>query len=280
VILHLRTFDVGARFESPAALADAIAARVESSWAAGADIVALPEFLWMTLEPFAGRDPLRDVAALFWNSLWPAMIERLGKDGKFTLLGSVPMLMPDGTLRNRAPILSDGRPLHQDKLNLTPWERDFSAGETLHIIPFRGLRVAVAVCLDVEVPELATTLRGLDLDLLLVPSATESILGVERIGRCASARAVELGCLVGVCHLTGSMRSEWIDTNIGRTGFYAPSQSPFLDTPRTIESPVLDAGETCSAFSLHAGALGEIRRLREETNPALLTAPAPKAELL
>jgi predicted amidohydrolase len=92
--------------------------------------------------------------------------------------------------------------LYQDKLHLTPWESAFSPGDTLHLWHFAGLRIAVIICLDIEIPELSARLRDEEVDLILCPSATETVLGVERVDRCASARAVELGCHVAVSHLT------------------------------------------------------------------------------
>jgi predicted amidohydrolase len=69
----------------------------------------------------------------------------------------------------------------------------------LRVWEFGGVRFAVIICLDIEIPEISAKLRGRGVDVILVPSATETILGVERVDRCASARAVELGAIVGVC---------------------------------------------------------------------------------
>ena len=68
--LALLTFDVGVPAASPDAFADRVCAQVREAWDDGADLVVLPEFLWMGLEPFvAGEDKLRGVAQLFWTDL-------------------------------------------------------------------------------------------------------------------------------------------------------------------------------------------------------------------
>ena len=201
--LDLWTFDVGVQAESPQAYAEECLRRVEESWADGADLVLFPEFCWVGLERFVRKEQgLRGVADLFWSKMWPVMETRLNRADKTVVLGTAPF-WDETTQRlfNRAPIFCEGRALHQDKLHLTPWENAFSPGEALRLWRFGGLTIAVIICLDIEVPELAARLRGSGVDLILVPGATENILGVERVNRCASARAVELGCCVGVAHL-------------------------------------------------------------------------------
>ena len=159
----------------------------------------------------------------------------------------------------------------QDKLHLTPWEEAFAPGKALSVWEFGGVRFAVIICLDIEIPEISVKLRGRGVDVLLVPSATETILGVERVDRCASARAVELGAIVGVSHLTGGTQSSLIDENVGRTAVYYPSQASFRNEPRWNEGEVIDRGIQKQRLVIDKRALNVMRRMRQETNPALLT---------
>lgn len=277
--LDLWTFDVSAAADSPAAAAALITRRVEESWDAGADIVVFPEFSWLILERFvSGPDPLRKVASLFQNELWPEIRKTLARPGKAAVLGTVPFAMPDGRLRNRAPILCGHHELHQDKLHLTPWETAFSGGEALQVWSLAGHRIAVMICLDVEIPELAAALRGQGVDLLLIPSATESLLGVERIGRCASARAVELCCHTAVCHLVGRTDSELIDENLGQLAVFHPSQSPFQVQPRCLPGEILSGGFHRMSIQLDMAAPGAARSRPSETNPALVQATPIRIE--
>jgi predicted amidohydrolase len=227
----------------------------------------------MALERFVdGPEKLEGVAALFWVKLWPELRTGLHHPDKAVVLGSVPFLDDAGALRNRVPILSEGREGFQDKIHLTPWENRFSGGGPLRIWEFKGLRIATVVCLDIEIPELSVALRGKKVDLLLVPSATENVLGVERVGRCASARAVELGCYTAVCQLVGRMESELIDENIGRVAVYSPSQSPFLPDDRHDESAIFTNGFHCGSFALNLEALANARALVGETDPSRVRA--------
>jgi predicted amidohydrolase len=273
MILDLHTFDPGLSTDGPRAFADAVMAKVEASWQTGADLVVLPEFTWMGLEPLIGPcvdRPLEKIARCFWEQLYPEIHERMSRSGKAVVLGTVPALAPDGSVRNRAPIFADAASFHQDKLHLTPWEQAFSPGDKIQLWRLGGFCIAVIICLDIEIPELSARLRDCGVDLILCPSATETILGTERVNRCASARAVELGCYVGVSHLTGVAKSDLIDVNVGRAAFYRPSQAAFREVSRVEETAVFDAGSHCLRVSLDRHALEVMRRMKAETNPASL----------
>ena len=271
--LDLVTFDPGMAATNASAFANAIVQRVEESWGSGADLVLFPEFTWVGLEPLLASDqtkPLHRVAEVFWNELMPEMMGKLARQDKAVVVGTAPCLHADGSLRNRAVIFADGKLLHQDKLHLTPWESAFTPGETLYLWTFGGFRIAVIICLDIEIPELSSRLRDAGVDLILCPSATETILGVERVNRCASARSVELGCYVGVSHLTGRTTSDLIDDNIGRAALYRPSQAAFQELPRSEETEIISRGSQTLRVRLERCALEIMRRMIAETNPSHL----------
>lgn len=276
MILDLLTFDPGLPANDPADFARQVQELVQRSWDSGADLVLLPEFTWMGLEPLVSQAPeegslYHSISRTFWQELLPGLREGLSTPDKAVVLGTVPFADREtGCVTNRAVILKGDQLLHQDKLHLTPWESMFSPGNTLHLWEFRGFKIAVVICLDIEIPEISASLRGKNVDVILCPSATETILGVERVDRCASARAVELGCHVAVSHLTGTARSELIDENIGRLAIYHPSQSSFKRSPRWIETEVFSKGVHSLRVTLEKKPLEIMRRMQVETNPAHL----------
>jgi predicted amidohydrolase len=274
--LHLLSFDAGYAADSPSAFTDKVVELVHASWDDGADLVLLPELLWMGLERFVDQhDPVRGVASLFSDQLWPGLQISLSRPAKAVVLGTTPFC--DGTgLRNRAPIIAAGRILHQDKIHLTPWESAFCGGGPLCLWTFRDVTIAVVICLDIEIPEISAALRGSGVDLILVPSATESMMGVERVGRCADARAVELGCHVALCHLCGLAESELIDQNLGRLAFFSPSQSLFTESPRRIASDVFSDGFHRLAVDVDIAAIRRNRHLAGETDPSKVSARMPE----
>jgi predicted amidohydrolase len=286
--IDLWTFDVGVNAPTLEAYAAEMTRRVYESWDSGADVVVFPEYAWMGLERWVTRqEKLAGVAELFWNGLWPGLQKDLNREGKVVVLGSVPWMAigmePAGAaestvklkpglqrFHNRVPIVCSGRVLFQDKLHLTPWESVFSAGTELQLFMVRGVTFAVIICLDIEVPELSAALRDKGVGCLLVPSATENILGVERVGRCANARSVELCCHVGVSQLVGCAESELVDENVGRLGWFTPSQTPFLKMEREQVSEVHEKGFHKMRCVLDAKALARARSRKAETNPAQL----------
>lgn len=274
MILDLLTFDPGFACENPSAYADEIMCRIEQGWDSGADLVLLPEFTWMGLEPFVEKqasDPniYHALSRVFWETLLPSMQQRLARAGKAVIMGTVPCVDSDThRVFNRAPILDSGILRYQDKLHLTPGEGEFSPGGILYLWEFQGFRVAVLICLDIEIPEISARLRGDGVDLILCPCATNNMMGVERVNRCASARSVELGCHVAVCHLTGNAHSELVDENMGRLAFYSPSQAAFKNAVREIETDIYASGFHQLRVNLDQHPLRLMRRLKAETNPA------------
>jgi predicted amidohydrolase len=271
--LDLLTWDVTPGPTTPRACTQAIIDEVTASWDSGSDLAVLPEFAWMMLEPLLPKTPsaLHAVAQHFWTHELPHLQAALTRPDKAVVLGTCPFLDPTtGHLHNRAPILRSGDLMHQDKLHLTPWEKAFTPGTEVNLFTFRGFTLAVVICLDIEVPELSVRLRGQGVDIILCPSATETELGTERVDRCASARAVELGCHVGVTHLLGRSPSDLIDANVGRVAIYHPSQVPFSKAPRWEEGPIHSAGIHRLRSVIEPGPLKRMRARRAETNPALL----------
>lgn len=265
MIIDACTFDVS-HAPTVEACAEAMLTRASQSFAEGADIVLFPEYAWapaLTLE--------RNVLHEFWTRTVPALAARLDTMNKLLVLGTAPCFDDaTGALRNRAIIVSDGQVRTQDKLFLTPWERSFTRGTELNLLSFRGARIAVVICLDIEVPELSAQLRGQGIDVVLVPSATETILGCERVTRCASARAVELGCAVVVSPLVGRCDSALVDENLGKLGCYLPSQAAFAEDTRRAESDVITEGLVTQRFTVDLDRLATMRRATSETNPSLL----------
>ena len=278
-VIDAWTFDVGVAADSVAGYVEACARRVEQGWDSGADLVLFPEYTWAGLEPHLPPGAgLAGVARTFWDSILLGLRQRLSRPGRAVVLGTAPFLEAGtGRLLNRAPVILGGDLITQDKLFLTPWERAFRRGEELRIFEFQGLRIAVLICLDIEVPELSALLRGRSLDLILVPSATETLMGCERVTRCASARAVELGCAVVVAPLTGRCASELVDENLGKTACYLPSQAAFAGGGRLLESAVHHDGFHTTRFSLAQHLLTSARAATSETNPSLIDlGPMPK----
>jgi predicted amidohydrolase len=191
----------------------------------GAQLLVLPEYTsahWLHWAPAAGA-PLAGSALMEWmaaegRALLPE-IELLVMRHRIGLVaGSMPSAAAPGRdlgNLNRAWILlpqADGSitRLHHDKLVPTPAERadgDWPIRLGSRVVPFEflGARMAVLICLDVEMPAVAAKLQDQKLDLLIVPSMTGQLSGYHRVFDCAKARAVELFTAVAAVGAIGEM---------------------------------------------------------------------------
>lgn len=203
---------------------------------AGAGMLVMPEYAsaqWLTYKP-ADLATTGEVAwmAAEGERAMAALPDLVRRRGVSLLAGTMPAADGVGGYVNRAHLLiEDGRVAVQDKLCLTPGEKSpqgwmLSAGSRLTVIEWRGLKLAVVICLDVELPALAAAITGLDLDLILVPSMTARPSGYHRVFGCARARAIELMALVAAVGTVGTVNGE---TNYSGAALFGPCEAAMGD---------------------------------------------------
>ena len=215
VTVALWALNVGHPLAGLDAFVALVEARMVEAAGQGADLLVLPEYacepwLWFAPRPL-GRPAELDWLAARAEEALPQARRPAGAPWRGLLAGSdagAPgEARPDGPHhRNRAHLLPAGRPGGDPGQALPAAARGQSAGywmapgDTVRIAHWRGLRLVIAVCLDIELPALAARLAPRAPDLLLVPSMTEKRSGFHRVFGCARARAVELMttvCAVG-----------------------------------------------------------------------------------
>lgn len=188
----------------------------EAAKAGHADLLLLPEFTCVGLlwtDGWAGATQIGAVAGLYDRVLTP-----LGPDYRRTLsdiAGNAGLTIAGASLWHReagrgcnsAYVFSpDGSVLRQDKLHPTRPERAIGTvgGDTLAVFDVAGVRMGVAVCYDIQFPEVCRHLADAGAEVILVPSFTDE-RGYWRVRHCAHARAVENQCFVCVSPLLGSL---------------------------------------------------------------------------
>ncbi|HQU08757.1 MAG: hypothetical protein B7X06_01555, partial [Verrucomicrobia bacterium 21-51-4] len=154
------------------------------------------------------------------------------KTNAYWITGSIYERMPSGKYRNRAYIFKpDGSFVYQDKIHLTAYEKTsgiIESGEKLTVVATPWGNLGVLICYDSEFPALGHALGKAGVDLIAVPSCTETLHGALRIQISCQARALEQSvyvinaCLVGECPY-----SEMIDVSTGHSGVFAPMDEPF-----------------------------------------------------
>lgn len=215
-----------------------VEARVVEAHAGGAGLLVLPELACAPWLGFAPPDLLPAQQVPWMASLTADALASLASlsahYGVALLAGTMPVAIPDPAgsgvgWHNRAFLLTpDGGCFTQDKLCLTPSERNpqgwlFTAGDAVQVITWAGLRIAVVVCLDVELTALWARLAVLDLDLVLVPAKTDRLSGYYRVFGAAKSRAIELQTVVCVVAAVGSpLGQPPVDTIVGGAAAFVP----------------------------------------------------------
>ncbi len=226
------------------AWARAIDAKLAEAKAGGADMLIMPEYAceqWLTFAP----EGLTATEEIPWmaeqaEAALAAIAPLPARHGIALLAGSIAVRVEDSDehaangappYRNRAHLLlPDGRVFKQDKLCLTPAEKNpeawhLGSGTQVEIVPWRGLRLATLICLDIELPALAARLAPLALDLILTPSMTGKRAGHHRVFGCAKARAVELQTVVAAVGGVGvAAASKERPTNVGGAAVFLPCE--------------------------------------------------------
>lgn len=156
--------------------------------------------------------------------------------------GSFPVEIEPGVYRNRAYLfMPDGNVEFQDKLIMTRFENEqwfIRAGDTLKCFDTEYGKIAINICYDSEFPMLARKQVEMGVNLILVPSCTDTLAGYHRVKIGCQARALENQCYVVQSCLVGNAPwSEAVDVNIGSSAIYTPVDRGFPD------NGILIAGE-------------------------------------
>jgi predicted amidohydrolase len=230
-----------------------------------ADLVVLPEYAAMDAALAGARIDFGDIGwrdraadrAEDWVDLFRQLAER---HDCHILAGSGPA-RAEGCIVNRSWLVApSGAVVHQDKLILTPYERDTLAmvgGDDLRLFATALGKIGILVCYDSEFPILARRLARAGADMILVPSCTDFPAGQTRVRQSVRARAIENQCLVVQAPLVGRVEGCGIvDESTGRAGLFCP---PDHGLP---SDGILAQGDTDST-----------RPVIAEVDPAAIAAP-------
>ena len=211
--------------------------RLADAAARGVDLLILPEYScaqWLAFAP----SELPSSLQLKWLAdiglISVGVLKGLvARHGVSLVPGTIPFetATAEGApaFLNRAWLLTPEGAAHaQDKMSLTPLEAQGAAGATLagkriQVIAWKGLRVAIAVCLDSEYTALWSLLGELDLDLVIIPAKTDMVTGYNRVFGCARARAIKLQTVICVVGAVGAPLTPVVeDTGVGGAAVFLP----------------------------------------------------------
>lgn len=197
----------------------------------GAALAVFPEYGAMEL---AALDPatmgdlagsLRSVSALL-PRVDALHAELSARHGLHILAASAPCAAGDGFVNRARLFAPGGRVGVQEKMVMTRFEReewDIRGSRTLRLFDTAVGRIGINICYDSEFPLLARAQVEAGMNLLLVPSCTDSEHGYWRVRLGAQARALEGQCYA--VHSPTVGEAPWspaVDVNRGAAAVYGP----------------------------------------------------------
>ena len=145
--------------------------------------------------------------------------------------GSMPWL-EDGKLYNISYLCRrDGSWEAFKKIHITPNEIEtwgMSGGDSIQVFDTDSGKVGIAICYDVEFPELIRIYAEQGMQILFVPFLTDTQNGYSRVRRCAQARAIENECYVAIAGCVGNLpRVNNMDIQYAQSAVFTPSDFAF-----------------------------------------------------
>ena len=177
---------------------------VETAADYGSRLLVFPEYFTTQLVSLLTVDRpinalVRDVAD-YGEQYAEALGGLARKHGLYIVAGSIPV-RGDGERSGLPVVYNDAYVFApsgdwgvQGKLHMTRFEKeawDVSPRDQIRIFETDFGRMAVTICYDVEFPEMVRAIANEGVDILCVPSNTDTREGFLRVRYCAHARAIE-----------------------------------------------------------------------------------------
>lgn len=228
-----------------------------------ADLVVLPE---LQTTGFLTMTAVRDQAETL-DGPSVTRLARTAAEHRIALATSMLELGDAGVVHNTAVFIDDGGQLRGSyrKSHLFDAERSiYRAGERLDcVVSFKGIRLGLLICYDIEFPETTRQLALLGVDCIVVPTANMAPYG-HRHRVFAAARALENHVYVAYCNRCGSSRK-----------FEFPGESVLID-PLGRTACEADAMPTVVCGEVDAGVVSQSKAVFDylaERRPQLYAEP-------
>lgn len=149
----------------------------------------------------------------------------------YIVAGSIPV-SEDGEVYNESFFFGpSGEHGRQGKMHMTRWEREdwgLAPRNQLKVFETELGRIAIAICYDIEFPEIARAAARQGCSILVTPSCTDDRQGFLRVRYCAHARCIENQLYVIHSSTVGSLPMvPSVALNYGQAAILTPSDFPF-----------------------------------------------------
>ncbi len=220
-----------------AAFSAQVTGLVETAADYGVQLLVFPEYFTLQLLTLGDvqRPMSEQVRALAGRTpLVRELLRGLAQKHGLYIVGGT-MLVEEPTtqhLQNTSYLFApDGSAASQPKLHLTRFEREewsLEGSDTLTTFDTELGRVGIAICYDVEFPDVAREHARQGTQILVVPSCTDDRQAYLRVRLCAHARAIENQLYVVVASTVGSLpQVPAVALNYGQAAILTPSDFRF-----------------------------------------------------
>ena len=222
------------RFEQ---FADQVSSVVATAAEYKCRLLVLPEYFTVQLISLSDiKRPInvmiRDVAAYLPRFI-ELMTDLSKEHGIYVVAGTIPVVDDQtGGVHNDSYLFSpSGRHGVQGKLHMTRVESEdwhVEARNRLRVFETDFGKIAIAICYDVEFPELVRAAAHRGAQMLIVPSNTDERQGFLRVRYCAHARTIENQMYVIHTGTVGGLpRVPDVSMNYGQAAILTPSDFAF-----------------------------------------------------
>ena len=256
------------------------------------DLVVFPEYFTaqlLTLEPSDQEiaDQVRKLAEHAPRFL--TFIGQLARKYKIHIVAGTIPEVEEGRVYNHSYLFNpQGKYGVQGKIHMTRFEHEewhVSARQKLKVFDTAIGRLAIAICYDVEFPELVRAAARSGAQVLIVPSCTDDRKGYLRVRYCAQARAIENQFYVVLSHTVGSIPMvPTVSLNYGQAAIFTPSDVMFARDGILAEGNVNEENVVIGEIDLdlidRARTFGTVLPLRDSENTARLNLQPEVVNLL
>ncbi|HSA91747.1 MAG TPA: carbon-nitrogen hydrolase family protein [Terriglobales bacterium] len=215
---------------------DQVAALVETAADYDCGLLVFPEYFTVQLLTLGDikrpiQDQIRDLAAQ--KTRYVDLMSGLARKYQLYIAGgSMPVQEDSGAIHNDGFFFSPSGDFGvQGKLHMTRFEKEdwkIAPRSRLRIFETKFGRMAIAICYDVEFPEIVRAAAREGAHILLVPSCTDDRQGYLRVRYCAQARCIENQMYAVLSHTVGSLPMvPAVSLNYGQASILTPSDFPF-----------------------------------------------------
>lgn len=231
-------------------------------------LVVFPEYFSLSLRMLESRSEQKDFQTVLRESLEHSreilkQAQIRAQQLKIAIvLGTLPW-PENNILVNRSFFINEqGETFHQDKIFMTRFENEIwnvSPGEEkVQVFQWQNRVCAILTCYDSEFAVLSQTLVKAGVELLLVPSCTDTEHGYWRVRHCCEARAIENQMFVVLSSIVGGDPDHYeIDAHHGQGAIFSPCDSGF-PANGLLKQGAPHAEDLCWA-DLDFKAMGEVR---------------------